>query len=144
MPRADAPKKPIDRDRTPAWRSRSAWFVFTLSIVLALGADLASKSVAFSRIADRPVTIERSDVLNAGPGQLQALIPAHEPVVFIPHLLEFKLVLNKGAVFGMGQGRRMLFIGFTFVALGFAVVLFARWTRAGDWGAGGPSGETKE
>ncbi len=115
-----------------AWGSKRAWAVFVAVVLLSLVADLASKSIAFATIADDPVRISRTAVMNAAPGQLQALVPPHTPVVAVPHLLEFKLVLNKGAVFGMGQGKRVLFIVFTFLALGFAVFLFTRW-EARDW-----------
>jgi len=41
-------------------------------------------------------------------------------------------VLNPGAVFGIGPGRRWLFIGFTLIALGFSLWMFGRLTRARD------------
>ena len=48
-------------------------------------------------------------------------------MVIVPKVMEFKLILNAGAVFGSGQGKRWFFIGFTVVALGFALLLFAKW-----------------
>ena len=47
-------------------------------------------------------------------------------------MLDFQLVLNAGAVFGAGQGKRWFFVLFTLGALGFAAVLFARWTHRRD------------
>lgn len=104
-----------------------------VSFVLALTADLWTKRLAFERIAGEAVAVVRADVLAAGPRGLQRLIPPHEPVVAVPHVLNLQLVLNSGAVFGAGQGWRWVFVGFTFVALGFALWMFARWTDRRDW-----------
>jgi len=163
-------------DASAAWRSRRAWVVLGVTILVALIADLASKSIAFATIADRPVGIHREEVLEAfertrrlrelearldelgdqGPstaprteqriGEIRAeisrvldrpgwedLIPDHQPVVVIPHVLELTLVLNPGAVFGIGAGARVFFIAFTIGAIGFVGWVFARWTRPGDW-----------
>ncbi len=104
-----------------------------VSFVLALAADLWTKHLAFERIAGEAVPVVRAEVLAAGPRGLQRLIPPHEPVVAVPHVLNLQLVLNSGAVFGAGQGWRWVFVGFTFVALGFALWMFARWTDRRDW-----------
>lgn len=104
-------------------------------MVLGVVADLASKYIAFQSIADRPVTVLRSEVLRQGPGRLGDLIPAHRPIVVIDKILELTLVLNPGAVFGIGAGRRWFFITFTVLAIGFAIWLFGTWTRARDWWA---------
>lgn len=115
----------------PAWRSRRAWVLLLTTITLALVADLATKVIAFERIAPVPVRVDREAVLAVDhPGRL---IPPHEPVVVLPYVLEFTLVLNRGAVFGIGAGKRWFFIGFTIVAVGFVLWLFGRATRAGDW-----------
>jgi signal peptidase II len=58
-------------------------------------------------------------------------LPRHEGVRVLPFdLLDFHLVLNHGAVFGIGQRRRMVFVLFTLVAIGVALAVFARWSRA--------------
>lgn len=103
-----------------------------LAIVTALGliTDLASKSLAFAHVAGIPVGIDREAVLTTQ--RLDLLIPTHKPVVVIPNLLEFTLVLNPGAVFGVGGGRRWFFVGFTILALAFATFIFGLWTRARD------------
>ena len=112
----------------PASRSPGAW-VFLIAVTLtALLIDLSTKHAAFRWVADAPVNVRADEVLAAGPARLDTLLPAHPPIVVIPHLLEFKLVLNAGAVFGAGQGKRYVFMGFTFLALGFALWMFARWT----------------
>jgi len=45
---------------------------------------------------------------------------------FIPGWLHFTYVENRGAVFGLGQGRQLLFITVSAVAIGFVVYLFTR------------------
>jgi len=115
-----------------SWR---AWALLLLVVAAGLAADLVSKHLAFEHVADHPVNVNRAAVLRMmadDPRKLVLLVPPHEPVVVAPHLLEFKLVLNSGAVFGAGQGRRHFFIGFTVVALLFALVMFAFWTTPRD------------
>ncbi len=117
-----------------AARDRSAWVRLGAVATAALVADLGSKYLAFATIAGRPVTIRREDVLAAWRQgrQLGDLIPPHRPVEVVPHLLEFSLVLNPGAVFGMGAGMRWFFVMFTAAALALALWMFANWTRARD------------
>jgi signal peptidase II len=111
-----------------------AWATLAATIVVALAADLATKSLAFRHIADVPVRVSRADVLRVKEtGQpLQYLIPEHDPVVVIPRVLELKLVLNAGAIFGVGAGMRWLFVAVTAVALGVAVWVFRTWTGPRD------------
>lgn len=108
-----------------------SWLFFLAAVALFLGIDLGSKYLAFAYIADAPVSLDRTtivQILRSDPRALQAVVPRHEPVIVAPSLLEFKLVLNPGAVFGTGAGMRWFFIGFTFVALAIATYLFARVT----------------
>ena len=111
------------------------WWVFLVTVLLGLVADLGSKELAFRFIADAPFRPMREQVLHLlreAPGEIMVLVPHHKPVTVIPNVLDFQLVLNAGAVFGAGQGKRWFFIGFTLVALGFAVVLMTRWTERRD------------
>lgn len=120
----------------PAGRSRRAWTILLLAILLFVAADLATKWAAFRHIADQPLDIDRArvvEVMRQDPHMLQVLVPEHDAVTVIPHVLELKLVLNAGAVFGAGSGRRWFFVGFTLVALAFAVYMFAKWTTRRDW-----------
>lgn len=107
-----------------------------LLVVLSFGliTDLASKYIAFYTVADHPVQVSREDVLQAQRDSrpLGLLVPRHEPVTVVPYVLEFSLVLNPGAVFGIGAGRRWFFIIFTMGALALAVWMFAVWTRPRD------------
>lgn len=116
---------------TSAWRSRSAWTTLLVVTFLALAADLVSKHLAFHYVLDQPFHVSKTAVLDAAsrdPRLITTLIPSHEPLVVIPDVLHFTLVLNPGAVFGTGPGWRWFFIAFTGVALAFGLLMFARWT----------------
>lgn len=114
----------------PAARSRRAWLTLLAFVVFGLVSDLVSKDLAFERIADAPVVIAREAVLGAD--RIGALIPRHEPIVVVPSVLEFTLVLNEGAVFGIGAGKRWFFVVFTGAAMVFVLWLFATGARARD------------
>lgn len=113
-----------------AGRSRRAWTVLLVVSAIGLVADLGTKALAFGRIAGHAVSVDRAEVLRTA--DLGSLIPAHRPVVVIPGVLELTLVLNSGAVFGIGSGARWFFIVFTIAALAFVVWAFALHTRARD------------
>ncbi|MEM9066362.1 MAG: signal peptidase II [Planctomycetota bacterium] len=124
-----------DLSASPAGKSRRAWVLLVLVILLGTWADLWSKQVAFDRLAPDPVEPNRAEVveLTRAGEPLGLLLPPHAPTVFIPSVLEFKLVLNRGAVFGLGAGGRWFFIAFTGIAFGVALWMFARWTMRGEW-----------
>ena len=124
------------KQATRAGRSARTWIVFLTLTALLTAADLVTKHLSFEHVADVPVSIEKDDVLElmaAQPNAINALIPRHDPVVVAPYVLEFKLVLNPGAVFGTGSGNRWFFVGFTIVALIVAVFMFARATTTRQW-----------
>lgn len=98
---------------------------------LGLIADLWTKWYAFKHVAGFPLEIDRRDVLSVP--DLGILIPPHEPVTVMNSVLEFTLVLNPGAVFGIGAGQRWFFVIFTLIACVVAITLFLKWTRASDW-----------
>lgn len=122
-----------DKDERAPWRCRRAWATLLCFLLAGLAADLWSKHEAFEHIAAQPVTIRRADVLSLPTSQINRLVPVHEPVVVVASVLELKLVLNPGAVFGIGAGRRVVFVLFTIGAVLFGLWVFARWTRARDW-----------
>lgn len=128
-----------DSSRTSPMSSSRAWMVLLLTLAIAIGGDLATKYVAFSSIGPDPVVLDTQltkELVRTAPQDLQLAIPedARRTVVLVaPHILEFKLVLNPGAVFGSGPGMRWVFVGFTLVAIGFCVFVFARLTYASDW-----------
>ena len=53
-------------------------------------------------------------------------VPWHEPTPLVPGVLELELTLNTGAVFGMGQGARGLFVVVSVLAVGVILVLVWR------------------
>lgn len=133
LPRAEHPV--TSRVSPPARSSRSAWVVMLVSLVVGLVSDLATKHWAFERVAGMPVLVDRDAVLELmrqEPRSIGRLIPPHDPVVVVPGGLELTLVLNPGAVFGMGPGQRWFFKAFTLVAIGFSLSMFWAWMRRGD------------
>ncbi len=112
-------------------RNRCAWQTLLVVTVIGLVIDLGSKIAAFAKIADAPVVVSREKVLAAGT-DLESVVPMHDAYVVLSGLLEFKLLLNPGAVFGMGAGKRWVFVIFTAFAIAFALWMFAKWTRPRD------------
>lgn len=112
-------------------RSPLAWGVLLGTLTIGLIADLASKSIAFRRIAETPAFFTRDQVLEAD--RLSQLLPRHEAVTVVRGVLDLTLVLNPGAVFGIGAGQRWLFVTFTAFAAIFAMYVFVHWTRSRDW-----------
>src|SRR3954463_8598087 len=51
-------------------------------------------------------------------------------VRFIPGLLHFEYTRNFGAVFGLGQGQKLLFVAVSVLAIAFLVYLFVTSGRA--------------
>lgn len=112
-----------------AWKSPVAWLTLLLVTFLGLGLDLWSKHWAFENVTPVPVVLDRDEIL-ADPDWRP---PFHEGRVILPFgLLDFDLVMNHGAVFGIGQQRRSIFIVFTLLAVVVATSIFAFWTRSGS------------
>jgi len=111
----------------PAWRSPAAWCVLFLVFIAAVSLDLWSKDWAFRTVAPQPVVLVYEQV-SGNPGYS---LPWHPGVTAIaPDLLDFHLVLNHGAVFGIGQGRGPLFIAFTVLAVCTALWVFGKHTSS--------------
>ncbi len=108
-----------------AFRSPRAWSLLLITVVLAFPVDLFTKHWSFATVADRPVVLDRDRLLA---DQTLDPVPRHSSLIAIPNLLQYRLVVNRGAVFGFGANRRAFFIIFTFIALGGAIYLFARMT----------------
>ena len=109
----------------PAWKSPRAWATLLGMFAVAVAADLWTKVWAFRTVAGDPVVLEYEQVSgNPGYG-----IPWHPGKVAIGwDILDFRLVLNHGAVFGIGQGRGPVFIAFTVLAVCTALWVFGRHT----------------
>ena len=112
----------------PALRSLRAWVILLCVLVVGLSADLTTKSWSFDSVADQPVLLDRSQLLS---NPHWSPIPPHDGVVVIPgRILNLRLVLNDGAVFGIGSQQRIFFILFTIAALGIAGWIFSKHTNA--------------
>ena len=106
-----------------------AWLRLLVVLALGLLIDLGTKTWAFRTVAGSPVVLDRQEVLS----NPSYNVPAHAPVHALPWgLLDFRLVINRGAVFGIGAEQQALFIGFTFIALIAGLLVFARMTTGGD------------
>ncbi|HZL35277.1 MAG TPA: signal peptidase II [Tepidisphaeraceae bacterium] len=98
-----------------ALRSPIALILFLATTVGGLAVDQWAKSAAFSRLCDGVVITDD--------GHAQVLNPSTER--FIPGWLHFTAVANQGAVFGIGQGHRLLFIAVSIAAIIFIGYLFS-------------------
>jgi lipoprotein signal peptidase len=94
--------------------SPAALACFFLTAVIGFGLDQWSKVAAVSKLA---INIPQDPG-----GQPTPIGDRTQP--FIPGLIEFVFTANRGAVFGMGQGQRALFVGVSFAAIVFIFYLF--------------------
>lgn len=118
-----------------AWGSGAAWLTLAGVTVFSIVSDLLSKHVAFRTIAGDPVELDPEHVravVAENAAMVSRLVPRHEPVTVVPHVLDLTLVLNPGAVFGVAPGGRWFFVLFTGAALAFGLWMFGTWTRARD------------
>ncbi len=112
---------------SPACRCGRAWATLLCVFAVGLAVDLASKRWAFQSVAGEPVELSYDDIA----GNPSYRLPYHAGVQVLPwDLLDLRLVLNHGAVFGLGQRNRTVFIGFTIVAVSAALWIFGWWTDA--------------
>ena len=106
-----------------AGRSKRAVITFLAIAVVLLASDLITKSLAFKHVADEPVALNDATNPNIDP------VPHHDAIIVIPKVLGLKLTLNHGAVFGIGQGARMMFVAITVVAVIAITIVFWRSDR---------------
>jgi lipoprotein signal peptidase len=102
------------------FRSPAAVSFFLLTAVLGLTLDLWTKKVAFERLAPWGVEHRPS-------GAVVVRIPENEsPPIrrFLPGWVNFQAMVNQGAVFGIGQGKRALFLTVSVAAILFIFYLF--------------------
>ncbi len=105
---------------TSPFRSRLAWLCLLLPLVIGLWADLYTKHLAETRlIIDR--TTEPDGTVHIDTRVYEA----------IPDYLHFTYHENRGAVFGIGQGARTLFLLVSVMAIMLLAYLFAR--SGGQW-----------
>ncbi len=134
-------------------RDKVTWkhaLVFVLAILIFAGLDLGLKYWSFASVADQPLILKpdpadgstRIYILETGspvelprqiPSEPSSAIPYHEGIGVVPYLLKFELVLNTGAVFGLGKGGQSFFIIFSLVALVVIGYFFSRIDRKAHW-----------
>jgi len=102
------------------FRSPAALCCFLLTAVLGLTLDLGSKKVAFERLAPWGVEHRPSGVVLVHIPETEA-VPIKR---FIPGWVNFQAMVNQGAVFGIGQGKRALFLAVSAAAILFIFYLF--------------------
>jgi signal peptidase II len=91
----------MDRFSFAIFKSFAAWAGFGVAFVIGLTLDLWTKALAVTH-------------LKLAGAEMQ----------FIPGWLHFRYVENEGAVFGLGEGRRTLFLAVSFAATIFLLYLF--------------------
>jgi lipoprotein signal peptidase len=87
-----------------AYRSPVAWATLLGVLIIGLALDLGTKYWSFDRVAGQPVLLDRDKLLA---DRTYNPIPQHDGVRVLPgRLLDFRLVINRGAVFGPHRGQR--------------------------------------
>lgn len=103
-----------------SYRSPAALTRFLLVAVVGVVVDLWTKAWAFRELC-HGLAVENGRVKPVGEDELA--------YAFLPGWLHFKVTTNYGAVFGIGQGQRWLFLGVSVAAILFLVYLFASSNR---------------
>ncbi len=120
------PAEPPRLQPARAYRFPAAWATLLAVLALGLTIDLSAKAWTFQNVAGVPVKLDRRSII-ANPHSNP--VPHHAGRhVLGAGLLDLQLVINRGAVFGVGNNRRVFFIAFTLAALGAGLLVFARWT----------------
>src|SRR5438552_2116244 len=94
--------------RLIALRSSSALLCFLLTVAIGLTLDQVTKVLAFDHLSNGVEWIDG----HAHARQKRTL-------QVVPGWLQFEVMANQGAVFGLGQGQRTLFIAVSVAAIGF-------------------------
>jgi len=97
------------------FRSPAAWTAFLLPFVTGLILDQATKRWAFDRL-----------LIDLHPTPDGRYRPESFVNEFIPGWLHFEVTVNQGAVFGLGQGQRILFVLVSVGAIYLLGHMFAR------------------
>jgi signal peptidase II len=114
---SDNPQPETRPAKFAAIRSPAAILLFILTAGIGLGLDLWSKSYSWRSLTDGETPYRDSDT-----GHLRIESDTARP---IPGWLHFKVTVNEGAVFGIGQGNQTLFAIVSVAAIAFLGYLFA-------------------
>jgi signal peptidase II len=101
-----------------ALRSPASVVLFVLTCVIGLSVDLWSKSHAWKTLVVEPDAQLQRDSLGHPRVDSETARP-------IPGWLHFKVTVNEGAVFGLGQGNQTIFAIVSVAAIAFLTYLFA-------------------
>jgi len=105
-----------------AYTSKTAWALFLIPAMIGLAGDLWLKTWAFPDGV--PTDPNRMMYAGRNPGVDLTTGMAQKPWPVIPNVLGFTTTVNQGAVFGIGQGKVGLFLGFSLVALAIILWVF--------------------
>ena len=106
-------------------RSPAALARFLLTTVVGFGLDLWTKHLAFTRLASgEPYQGTGVDGHRHWFVDSRADLIATKGYDLIPGWLHFHVTVNEGAVFGLGQGQRWLFLVISLAAICFLSYLF--------------------
>jgi signal peptidase II len=92
-----------------------ALICFVLTALVGFGVDQWSKQASFANLSHGVETLASGRVVPIDPRR----------VVVIPGWLQLDVTANQGAVFGIGQGQRPLFVAVSIAAIAFISYLFA-------------------
>ncbi len=120
-------KRKQNRNARIAGKSVRAWILLLCILTFGIGTDLYSKSWAFANISPEPTILDRTTII-----ENPNWYPGSDYSIVIPNVLHFRLVVNRGAVFGVGPGQRWFFMGFSALAVAAAFLVFAFRTRKGQ------------
>lgn len=104
----------MDRLSLRNFRCPLALSLFLLTAIIGYSVDQWTKVVAFDKLADGVRVVDGRPVPNE-----------HRTYVVVPGWLQFDVTANIGAVFGIGQGQRTLFVLVSIGAIAFIIYLFA-------------------
>jgi signal peptidase II len=110
---------------------RGAFVVFLFFVTFALAVDLTSKWLTFSY---EPTKLFDSMFRDEIDERWILVGSVEREKVVIPKILDLKATTNEGAIFGLGQGNRWLFVVVSFFAIAFVLGMFRlgggnRWDR---------------
>ena len=107
---------------SPSWLGLRGVLTLLLTAGVLLSLDLWSKYAAFDRLLLTP--IERNPLTG------RVLFIHSDEIPFVQSLLHFRVTVNEGAIFGIGQGQRWLFVVVSIFAIALLTVMAS---RGGRW-----------
>ncbi len=134
-----------------AGRHPPSILLFVLIVVAIVGADLWFKAWSFSHVAGEPLVLDRDPEdgttlvqtrgkdgrliiqQRARDSEPASAIPFHEGMTVIPKILDLRLTINTGAVFGLGKGKQWMFVIVSIVAVIVISYIFLRSASRAKW-----------